>query len=67
MMNKAHANGDFLRLGTIVFGPARETEENLHPYSRLFKCRKDGFDFMGQIKIDFQILKLDIEIFNANN
>ena len=66
MMNKAHANGNFLRPGTIVFGPARETEENLQTYSRLFKCRKDRFDYIGQVKIDLKYLTLDLEIFNTS-
>ena len=55
-----------VRIGTVVFGPDRETRENLKTYSRLFKCRKNGFDFMGQIKIDFQDLKLDMEVFNQS-
>ena len=58
--------GNFLRPGTIVFGPAHETRENKKTYSRLFKCRKDGFDFLGQFKIDFQLFALDMEIFNAS-
>ena len=58
--------GNFLRPGTVVFGPARENTENKQTYSRLFKCRKDGFDFMGQIKINFQLSTLDMEIFNQS-
>ena len=49
-----------VRIGTVVFGPDREARENLKTYSRLFKCRKNGFDFMGQIKIDFQGLKYPV-------
>ena len=60
------AVGNFLRLGTIVIGPARENTENQQTYSRLFKCRKNGFDFMGQIKLDFQGFKTNLEIFNLS-
>jgi len=56
--------GSSLRLGTFVFGPPRETRENKKNYSRLFRCRKGGFDFIGQIKIDFQTFRLYVEIFN---
>ena len=35
-------------------------------YSRVFRCRKDGFDFMGQIKIDFQETVVNVEVFNEN-
>ena len=56
--------GSSPRLGTFVFGPPRETRENKKNYSRLFRCRKGGFDFIGQIKIDFQTFRLYVEIFN---
>ncbi len=52
--------------GTIVFGPARESGGEALIYSRLFRCRKDGFDFMGQVKIDSQQLALKMEVFNKN-
>ncbi len=35
-------------------------------YSRIFRCRKDGFDFMGQIKIDLQETVVNVEVFNEN-
>jgi hypothetical protein len=54
-----------LRPGSIVFGPNRETTKNIQVYSRLFRCRKDGFDFMGQIRIDVQGTKIALEVFNA--
>ena len=53
-----------LRPGSIVFGPNRETTENIQIYSRIFRCRKDGFDFMGQIRIDVQGSKVGLEVFN---
>jgi len=61
----APAAGNFLRLGSVVFGPVPENAKNVKVYSRLFKCHKEGFDFMGQVKIDLQFLKIDTEIFNA--
>ena len=35
-------------------------------YSRIFRCRKDGFDFIGQIKIDLQEAVVNVEVFNEN-
>ncbi len=52
--------------GTIVFGPARESAGEARVYSRLFRCRKDGFDYVGQVKIDSQLLALKMEVFNAS-
>ena len=54
-----------LRPGSVVFGPNRETTKSVQVYSRLFRCRKDGFDFMGQIKIDIQGATIGLEVFNA--
>lgn len=54
-----------LRPGSVVFGPNRETTKSIQVYSRLFRCRKDGFDFMGQIKIDIQDATIGLEVFNA--
>ena len=55
-----------LRLGSIVFSPSREIRKNIRSYSRLFRCRKDGFDYMGQIKIDLQNFVIKVEVFNKN-
>ena len=51
---------------SIAFGPVRETIENMRVYSRLFRCRKSGFDFIGQIKVEFQNVAINVEVFNAN-
>ena len=55
-----------LRSGSIIFGPSRGIRKNMQIYSRIFRCRKDGFDFMGQIKIDFQETVVNVEVFNEN-
>lgn len=55
-----------LRLGSIVFSPSREVSKNTKVYSRLFRCRKDGFDYIGQIKIDLQNFVVNVEVFNKN-
>ena len=55
-----------LRLGSVVFSTSREVSRNIKIYSRLFRCRKDGFDYMGQIKIDLQSFIVKVEIFNKN-
>ncbi|MDP7556752.1 MAG: hypothetical protein QF687_02580 [Nitrospinaceae bacterium] len=62
----APVTGTAPKPGTIVFGPARESAGEALVYSRLFRCRKDGFDFMGQVKIDSQLLALKMEVFNSN-
>ena len=54
------------RLGNIIFSPSREIRENVQAYSRVFICRKGGFDFIGQIKIDLQEIAVNIELFNTN-
>ena len=55
-----------LRPGSIIFGPSRRISKNMRVYSRVFRCRKDGFDFMGQIKIDLQETVVNVEVFNEN-
>jgi hypothetical protein len=55
-----------LRLGSVVFSPSREVSGNIKVYSRLFRCRKNGFDYMGQIKIDLQNFIVNVEMFNKN-
>ena len=67
-MNKTPVlvSGSLLRIGTVTFGPDCEIRKNLKTYSRLFKCRKNGFNFMGQIKIDTQDFKIDVEVFNQS-
>ena len=55
-----------LRLGSVVFSTSREVSRNIKIYSRLFRCRKDGFDYMGQIKIDLQSFIVKVEVFNKN-
>ena len=55
-----------LRSGSIIFGPSRGIRKNMQIYSRIFRCRKDGFDFMGQIKISLQETVVNVEVFNAS-
>jgi len=54
------------RPGSIIFGPSRGIRKNMQVYSRIFRCRKDGFDFMGQIKIDHQETMVNVEVFNEH-
>jgi len=54
------------RPSSIIFGPSRGIRKNMQVYSRIFRCRKDGFDFMGQIKIDLQETVVNVEVFNEN-
>jgi hypothetical protein len=54
------------RPGSIIFGPSRGIRKNMQVYSRIFRCRKDGFDFMGQIKIDHQETVVNVEVFNEH-
>ncbi len=54
------------RPGSIVFSTSREITENTQVYSRLFRCRKNKFDFIGQIKINLQEIAANVEVFNTN-
>jgi hypothetical protein len=54
------------KLGNIVFNPFLEISKNLPTYSRVFRCRKNGFDFMGQIKVNLQEITVNLEVFNTN-
>ena len=54
------------RPGSIIFGPSRGVRKNMRIYSRVFRCRKNGFDFIGQIKIDLQEAVVNVEVFNEN-
>ena len=54
------------RPGSIVFSTSREITENTQVYSRLFRCRKNKFDFIGQLKIDLQEIAANVEVFNTN-
>ena len=55
-----------IKPGSIVFSPSQEVSKGMPTYSRLFRCRKKGFDFIGQIKINLQKISTDIEIFNTS-
>jgi len=55
-----------IRIGSIVFSPSQEISKSMPIYSRLFRCRKNGFDFIGQIKINLQEISTNIEIFNTS-
>ena len=54
------------RPGSIIFGPSRGVRKNMQVYSRVFRCRKGGFDFMGQIKIALQETVVNVEVFNQS-
>ena len=54
------------RPGNIIFSSSREIIKNTQVYSRLFRCRKNKFDFIGQIKIDLQEIAANVEVFNTN-
>ena len=54
------------RPGSIVFSTSRKITENTRVYSRLFRCRKNKFDFIGQIKINLQEIAANVEVFNTN-
>ena len=54
------------KLGNIVFSPFLEISKNLPIYSRVFRCRKNGFDFVGQIKVNLSEINANLEVFNTN-
>ena len=52
-----------IKPGTVVLGIGQEDAEN-NTFKLLFTCRKDGFDFLGQVRLDAKENRVDVEMFN---
>jgi predicted SprT family Zn-dependent metalloprotease len=59
-------SGKSIQQGALSFGRG---EEKTHPaavYTRVFRCRKNGFDYLGQVQIEQDGPRVRVEIFNEN-
>jgi hypothetical protein len=55
-----------LQQGALSFGQGME---KIHPavvYTRVFRCRKNGLDYLGQVQIEPDGPRVRVEIFNEN-
>jgi len=50
----------------LSFGPGVEKTHPAAVFTRVFRCRKNGFDYLGQVQIQQDGPKLRVEIFNEN-
>ena len=55
-----------LQLGTLSFGRGVEKSTSSRVFTMVFKCRKKGFDYLGQVRIEKDQPDLRVEIFNDN-
>jgi len=51
---------------TLISGPASRWLGPAAVYTRVFRCRKKGFDYLGQVQIQKDNPKIRVEIFNEN-
>lgn len=67
MSKLTHGNsGKNIQQGVLSFGKTVEKKGSPAVYSRVFRCRKKGFDYIGQVQIQQDGPKLRVEIFNEN-
>ncbi|PIQ95554.1 MAG: hypothetical protein COV67_14280 [Nitrospinae bacterium CG11_big_fil_rev_8_21_14_0_20_56_8] len=64
MNDTARRTGSRLHPGTMVLGRVREKAEPHPTLLILFKCRKDGVDFLGQVRLVNEGPSLVVELFN---
>ena len=49
-----------------ILGPALGWTNSAAVFTRVFRCRKKGFDYLGQVQIQKDVPRLRVEIFNEN-
>jgi predicted SprT family Zn-dependent metalloprotease len=59
-------SGKNIQQGVLSFGPGVEKTHPAAVFTRVFRCRKNGFDYLGQVQIQQAGPKLRVEIFNEN-
>jgi predicted SprT family Zn-dependent metalloprotease len=60
------SSGKSIQQGVLSFG---QGTEKIHPtvvYTRVFRCRKNGFDYLGQVQIEQDGPRVRVEMFNEN-
>lgn len=60
------SSGKNIQPGELSFGKTVEKPGPAAGYTRVFRCRKKGFDYLGQLQIQQDGPKLRVEIFNEN-
>ena len=55
-------NPSHVSIGSSVSGGS----DSVAVFTRIFRCRKKGFDYLGQVQIQKDVPKLCVEIFNEN-
>ncbi|MBI4389738.1 MAG: SprT-like domain-containing protein [Nitrospinae bacterium] len=53
-------------LGKVVLGQGGPVPEKDPAYRLLFRCRKNGFDYLGQLRVDSGATSAGVEVFNEN-
>lgn len=64
-MKKSENSGLSVDTGTVVLGDVN-TSPGDSGYKFLFRCKKDGQDFLGQAGIDVSARSFRVEVFNRN-
>ena len=55
-----------IQQGVLSFGQGVEKTHPAAVFTRVFRCRKNGFDYLGQVRIQQDGPKFRVEIFNEN-
>lgn len=67
MKNLPRGNsGKNIQPGALSFGQGVEKNHPAVVYTRVFRCRKNGFDYLGQVQIEQDGPRVRLEIFNEN-
>jgi len=59
-------SGTNIQQGELSFGKGVEKTASAVVFTRVFRCRKKGFDYLGQVQIQKDGSKVRVEIFNEN-
>lgn len=60
------ASGSHLQQGALSFGKGMEKSGPARVLTMVFRCRKKGIDYMGQIRVEKEKPEFKVEIFNEN-
>ncbi len=63
--NRGNSGGN-IQQGALSFGQGLERDHPAAVYTRVFRCRKNGFDYLGQVRIEQDGPGIRVEIFNEN-
>ena len=63
---KRHEANVSLRLGAVGLGRKRQNPDRPELWTQIFKARKNGFEYLGQLTVRSAPPALDVEVFNPN-